>query len=138
MGRPVFGGIEGGGTKFNCMLGTGPDDIVAVRTFPTTGPVETLDNVVRFFQEEVANNTLQAIGVASFGPIDLDHASPTYGYITTTPKAGWQHTNVVGTLGSRLGVPVGWDTDVNGAALGEFRWGAAKDSDPVAYITVGT
>jgi fructokinase len=136
--RPVYGGVEGGGTKFNCMIGTSPEDILATRTFPTTLPRETLDNVVRFFQDELAGNTLQAVGVASFGPIDLDPTSPTYGYITTTPKPAWQNTNVVGELRSRLSVPVGWDTDVNGAALGEYRWGAAQHADPVVYITVGT
>ena len=134
----LFGGIEGGGTKFNCMLGTGPDDIVAMETFPTTTPRETLDRVIRFLQQTPDDRPLVAVGVASFGPIDLDPSSPTFGYITTTPKAGWPNTNVVGALRESLGVPVGWDTDVNGAALAEHRWGAGQDDDPVVYITVGT
>jgi fructokinase len=134
----VFGGVEGGGTKFACMIGTGPDDIVATRTFPTTHPTETLARVVEFFQHVGQGRTVRAVGVASFGPIDLDTTSPTFGFITTTPKAGWQFTDVVGELRARLGVPVGFDTDVNGAALGEYRWGAAQGADPTVYITVGT
>jgi fructokinase len=134
----VYGGVEGGGTKFNCMIGSGPDDVVATRTFPTTDPAETIARVVDFFRGAGHDRPLRAVGVASFGPIDLNRASPTYGYITTTPKAGWQYTDVVGTLRARLGVPIGFDTDVNGAALGEYRWGAARGADPTVYITVGT
>jgi fructokinase len=134
----VLGGVEGGGTKFSCLLGRGPDEVVATRTFPTAGPAETLEQVVRFFQEEAAGHRLAAIGMACFGPIDLDPSSPTYGYVTTTPKIPWVNADVVGFLRQRLGVPVGWDTDVNGAALGERRWGAAQGADPAVYITVGT
>jgi fructokinase len=134
----VYGAVEGGGTKFNCMIGTGPDDIVATETFPTTNPPETLGRVIDFFHKADQSRPLRAVGVASFGPIDLDARSQTYGFITTTPKAGWQYTDVAGELRRRLGVPVGFDTDVNGAALGEYRWGAARDADPTVYITVGT
>jgi fructokinase len=134
----IYGGVEGGGTKFSCLLGRGPAEVVAARTFPTAGPRETLDAVVRFFQEAGAGYRLEAVGVACFGPIDLDPRSPTYGYVTTTPKPGWANTDVVGVLRARLGVPVGWDTDVNGAALGERRWGAAQGADPAVYVTVGT
>ncbi len=81
---------------------------------------------------------LAAIGVASFGPVDLDPASPTYGHITTTPKPGWAGADVVGTLRTGLGLPVAFDTDVNAAALGEYRWGAARGADPCLYLTVGT
>lgn len=136
--KTVFGGVEGGGTKFVCLLGTGPDDIVDETRFPTTTPTETLGRVVAFFQRPRPDVTLAAVGVASFGPIDLDRASPTYGYITTTPKQHWANVDVVGTLGTALGVPIGWDTDVNGAALGERRWGAGGEADPLVYLTVGT
>ncbi len=134
----VFGGVEGGGTKFVCVLGTGPDHVVEETVFPTTTPGETLRRVVDFFLSSREGVELQAIGVASFGPIDLDPNSPSYGSITTTPKAGWQHTDVVGRLRRALGVPIGWDTDVNGAALGERRWGAGAGADPLVYLTVGT
>ena len=134
----VFGGVEGGGTKFVCLLGTGPDHIVDEIRFPTTTPEETLGRIVAFFQQPRDGVQLAAVGVGSFGPIDLDPGSPTYGHITTTPKPDWAGTDVVGILRTALGVPIGWDTDVNGAALGERRWGAGRDADPLAYLTVGT
>ena len=138
MQRKVYGGVEGGGTKFNCMIGTDPHHVLATHTFPTTNPKQTLDIVTDFFEQERQNHELVAVGVGSFGPIDLNPASATYGYITTTPKSGWENTDIVGTLKDRLGIPVAFDTDVNAAALGEYRWGAAQDCDPSIYITVGT
>lgn len=134
----IFGGIEGGGTKFVLLIGAGPDAILDELRIPTATPVETLGRAIEFFREPRPGVHLAAVGVASFGPIDVDRTSPTYGYITTTPKPHWAHTDVVGLLGEALGVPVGWDTDVNGAALGEARWGAGRDADPLVYITVGT
>src|SRR5579859_269614 len=119
----AFGGVEGGGTKFVCVLGTGPENVLDEAVFPTTMPNATLARVVEFFQAPRDGVHLRAVGVASFGPIDPDPGSPSYGFITTTPKPHWQHTDVVGTLRRALDVPVGWDTDVNGAALGERRWG---------------
>ena len=136
--QEVFGGVEGGGTKFVCVLGTGPGQVVDEVRFATTTPEETLGRVVAFFRRPRPDLRLAAVGVASFGPIDLDLASPTYGHITTTPKADWPGTDVVGVLRAALGVPIGWDTDVNGAALGERRWGAGGGTDPLVYITVGT
>ena len=136
--RKVYGGIEGGGTKFVVLIGTGPDDILDETQFPTTTPEETLGRAIAFFRRPHAGTQLAAVGMASFGPVDVDPASPTYGYVTTTPKPHWPHTNAVGMLQDALGVPVGWDTDVNGAALGEHRWGAGRDADPLVYITVGT
>jgi fructokinase len=139
--RQVWGGIEGGGTKFTCLLGTGPDAILAERTLPTTSPDETLEAVARFFEEHLASAsglTLAGLGIACFGPIDLDPRSPRFGTVTTTPKPGWSGADVVGFFRRRLGVPIGWDTDVNGAALGELRWGAGSGLDPLVYITVGT
>ncbi|WOQ16843.1 ROK family protein [Raineyella sp. W15-4] len=133
----LYGGIEAGGTKFVCCLGTGPDDLRAEVRFPTTTPEETLGRAVAFFRAAGAAGPA-SIGVACFGPVDLDPASATYGHITTTPKPGWAGTDVVGFLRSALDVPVGFDTDVNGAALGEARWGAGRGLDPFVYLTVGT
>ncbi len=132
----LYGGIEAGGTKFVCVVGTGPDDIRARTRFPTTTPEETLSQAVDFFRPFAAE--LAGIGVGSFGPVDLNPRSSTYGYITTTPKPGWQNTNVKGYLEEALHVPVAFETDVNAAAWGEHRWGAAQDVDTFVYITVGT
>lgn len=134
--RRLYGGIEAGGTKFVCAVGTGPDDLRAVVSFPTTTAHETLSQAIAFFGEQP--QAPAAIGIGSFGPIDLQPRSSTYGYITTTPKPSWQQHDVAGTIGRALGVPVVFDTDVNAAALGEQRWGAAQDVDSVLYITVGT
>ncbi len=138
-GAPLYGGIEGGGTKFVCVIGRGPDDVVAESRIPTTTPQATLSETVEFFRSESTRiGTLAAIGVGSFGPVDLHEGSPTWGYITTTPKAGWERTDVAGRLKRELGVPVAFDTDVNAAAMGEARWGAARGLDSFVYLTVGT
>lgn len=131
----MYAGIEAGGTKWVCAVGTGPDDITALERFPTTTPTETINRAIDFLGQFPA---LKAIGVGSFGPIDLHADSPTYGYITTTPKAGWQFADVVGPLRKAFGVPVGFDTDVNAAALGEGRWGAAQGLRNFVYLTIGT
>jgi fructokinase len=133
--KPLFGGIEGGGTKFVCAVGSGPDDIRAETRFPTTTPAETLDKAIEFFKRQEG---LVAIGMASFGPVDPDPASPTFGHIMPTPKPGWTNANMVGPLRSGLGLPVGFDTDVDAAALSEWRWGAAQNCDPALYLTIGT
>ena len=132
----MYAGIEAGGTKFVCAVGTGPDDLTDVTTFPTTTPEATLAQTCEF----VASHTdgLEGIGVASFGPVDLRTSSSTYGFITSTPKPGWRTTDVVGPLREVTNVPIGFDTDVNGAALGEARWGAASDVNSCVYVTVGT
>lgn len=136
--QKIFGAVEGGGTKFKMLLGSGPEDILEEERIPTTTPDETLGRVIEFFRRGQEDAELAAVGFASFGPIDLNRTSPTYGYITTTPKPGWHSTDVVSTLRSALGVPVGWDTDVNGAALGEYCWGAGRDLENLVYLTVGT
>jgi fructokinase len=102
-----------------------------------TTPVETLANVQAFFTGQITQRPLRAIGVASFGPLDLDEHSETYGYITTTPKPHWSNIDLVGPLRKAFGLPVGFDTDVNGAALGEYRWGAAQGLRDFLYLTVG-
>jgi len=135
---PLFGGIEGGGTKFVCAIGTGPDDIRAETRFDTAGPEQTLAQVQAFFDGHAYLGPVAAVGVASFGPIDPDPRSPRFGYVTTTPKPGWAQTDLAGTVHRLLGVPVGFDTDVNVAALGEHRWGAAQGLDTFLYLTVGT
>jgi fructokinase len=135
--RPV-GGVEAGGTKFLCAVGTGPDDVRAQARVPTTTPGETLEHVVAFFAEHTSRTPLAAVGVASFGPVDLDPRSPRFGSITTTPKPGWRGVDLVGPLGTALGVPVGFDTDVNAAALAEQRWGAGRGLGTFVYVTVGT
>ena len=132
----VFGGIEAGGTKFVCGLGTCPDDL-EVHSFPTVAPAETIRQAIEFFRAK-AGSRLTALGIASFGPIDLDPKSSTYGYITTTPKAAWRNFNLVGTLANALAVPVAFETDVNAAAFAEAKWGAARDVEDSVYITVGT
>ena len=132
----IYGGIEAGGTKFVCAVGTGPDELQAETQFPTTSPDETIGRAVDFFKAQPIE--LAAIGIAAFGPVDLDPASPTYGHITTTPKPGWTQANLAGRISRALGVPVGFDTDVNGAALGEHRWGAARGLDTFLYLTIGT
>jgi fructokinase len=135
----LFGGIESGGTKFVCVIGRGPGEIEAETRIPTTTPGATLSQTVDFFRAESARHgRLAAIGVGSFGPVDLRKASVTWGFITTTPKAGWANTDVAGRLMRDLGVPVAFDTDVNAAAIGEARWGAAQGLDPFVYLTVGT
>ncbi|MBP3038537.1 ROK family protein [Bacillaceae bacterium Marseille-Q3522] len=129
-----LGAIEAGGTKFVCAVGDEHGKIEERISFPTTTPVETMEQVVKFFEKF----TLDAIGVGTFGPADLDKASKTYGYITMTPKVKWQNFNMLGELKKYFSVPMGFDTDVNAAALGESIWGAAKDVDSCIYITVGT
>lgn len=132
----LYGGIEAGGTKFVCAVGSGPEDLQAEERFPTTTPEETIARAIGFFRAQ--RSALLAVGIASFGPVDPNSASPTFGHITTTPKPGWAHTDIVGAVRRALGVPVGFDTDVNGAALGEHRWGAAQELDTFIYLTVGT
>ncbi len=134
----VWGGVEAGGTKFVCVVGRGPDEIVDTTRFATTLPEETLGRVIDFFRPYHKRSQLKALGVASFGPVDLDRNSPAYGSITSTPKPGWANTSLVAPLAAALGVPVAFDTDVNGAALGEGRWGQARGLRNYVYLTVGT
>ena len=132
--QPVYGGIEAGGTKFVCAAGTGPDDTGTPARIETRTPKETLQEVIAFF----VRHPVAGIGIGSFGPLDLDPASSTYGHITTTPKAEWRGADLAGPLREALDVPVVVDTDVNAAALGERTWGAGKGLDDLVYLTVGT
>ena len=135
----LFGGIEAGGTKFVCAIGTGPDDIRAETRFPTTRPEETIQQAIDFFRAQIAEyGPLAAIGIASFGPVDPNPSSPTFGYITTTPKPGWANVDLGGAIQRAFNVSIGFDTDVNGAALSEGRWGAAQGLDTFIYLTIGT
>ena len=108
---PLWGGIEAGGTKTVCAVGTGPDDLRAEARFPTTTPVETIQRIVDFFREQAQEEPLAAVGIGTFGPLDLDPHSPRFGYITSTPKPGWANTDLAGNLRRALGTPVGVDTD---------------------------
>lgn len=135
----LIGGIEAGGTKFVCAVGTGPGDLRDEVRFSTTTPKETIGQAIQFFQEqEMKHGKLAALGIAAFGPLDPEPCSPTYGFITTTPKPGWANANFVGAMQQAFPIPVGFDTDVNGAALGEWRWGAAQDVNTFIYLTIGT
>lgn len=136
---PLIAAVEAGGTKFNCAVGRSPDEILASTRIPTTTPSETLDAVLRFFAGAKAKHgAFSALGLGCFGPVDLDEESESFGFITSTPKPGWQNTDIVGTLKARFRLPIGFDTDVNGAVLGEYYWGAGQGLDPLVYITVGT
>jgi fructokinase len=136
--RKLYGGIEAGGTKFVCVVAGGPGEIADEIRYQTSMPQETLGRAVQFFQPFVASGQIRAIGVGAFGPLDLNPESPTYGQITATPKPGWSHTDVLGTLESALEIRIALDTDVNAAALGEYQWGASKGCDPSLYLTIGT
>jgi fructokinase len=138
--KPLLAGVELGGTKCVCLVGSGPDDVRFQASVPTgDDSAATLGRLERILREAVAaQGPIRALGIASFGPVDLTRGSATYGFITATPKPGWRNTRVVGRLAEALTVPVGFDTDVNGAALAEGRWGAARGLEDFAYVTVGT
>jgi len=134
-----FGGVEGGGTKFVCMVASGPDEIVDEVRFPTTTPQETLDRTIAFFEPYVRQDQLASIALASFGPVDLHPESPTYGFITTTPKPGWANVDTIGRMRQLFGIPVAFEMDVNAAAFGEYTWVPANHAcDPLVYFTIGT
>ncbi|WP_336789735.1 ROK family protein [Paenibacillus sp. MMO-177] len=129
-----IGAIEAGGTKFVCGIGNEHGEIEERISLPTEHPDSTLREVLNYFRDK----QVEAIGIGTFGPIDIDPASPTYGFVTTTPKPGWSGYDFLGTMKRELPVPYGWDTDVNAAAFGEAKWGAAKGLNSALYYTVGT
>lgn len=128
-----LGAIEMGGTKMVCAIGNELGEVIERKTIKTTDPDETLGKLLDYFKDK----NIDSLGIGCFGPIDLDKSSKTYGYITTTPKDGWANTDVVGYFKS-LNVPIGFDTDVNAACLGEVTYGAGKGLDSVIYGTIGT
>jgi fructokinase len=130
-----IGGIEAGGTHWNCAIGGADGELARVATFPTTTPAETIARAVEFFAAEPG---LEALGVGLFGPVEVRRDSPRWGTILTTPKPGWANTDVAGALGDALGVQIALDTDVNAAAVGEWRHGAARGLETFVYVTVGT
>ncbi|MCL6591416.1 MAG: ROK family protein [Firmicutes bacterium] len=138
----LIGAVEAGGTKFVCAVGTGPGGgILARKSYPTGDhPERLLNEIAEWFREqERVHGKIGAMGVASFGPVDLNPHSPTYGYITSTPKTSWMNTNLLGSIQQAFpGIPIGFDTDVNGAALGEHTWGNGAGLSDFVYITIGT
>jgi fructokinase len=131
----LYGAIEAGGTKFVCAVGASPTELTAQARVPTTSPQETLGQCLEFFRSQAK---IAALGVGCFGPVELRRAAPRYGHVTTTPKPGWGNVDIVGPLREALSVPIGFDTDVNAAVLGESRWGAAQNLETAIYITIGT
>ena len=131
----LYGGMEGGGTKFICAVGTGPNEIIDETRFPTTTPDETLDRAIAFFKK----HSLAAIGLAPFGPLDLNQTSPAFGSITATPKPGWSNTGILGRFRHHFDIPLAFDLDVNAAAFGEYHWlPENRGFDSLVYFTIGT
>lgn len=135
-----FGGIEGGGTKTKCIIAADPEHVLDITTFPTTNPAILLPGLAEYFlqAESRFRVTLSGLGLAYFGPLDLDPQSQTYGAITTTPKLEWQNVSLKNYFQDHLQIPVAVDTDVNAAANAERLWGAARGLSDFAYITIGT
>ena len=132
----LYGSIEAGGTKFVCAIGNEKLEIIERVSFPTTTPAETMPLVIDFFNQY--KEELSAIGIGSFGPIDIHPSSPTYGYITSTPKLAWQNYNFLGAMKEAFTIPMAWTTDVNAAAYGEYSFGNGKGLSSVVYYTIGT
>ncbi len=130
----LFGALEAGGTKMVLAIGNENGEILEQVSIPTETPSVTIPKIIDYFK----GKEITALGIASFGPIDLDKKSKTYGYITSTPKLAWANYDLVGNIKSALSVPIGFDTDVNGSALGEATWGSTKGLDSSIYITIGT
>jgi fructokinase len=136
---PLFGCIEAGGTKFVIGIASAPDDIRETAVVETSSPDATIRETISWFRSAASKHgSLAALGIASFGPAELDHEAPNWGHITATTKPGWSHTDFAGRIGRELDLPVGFDTDVNGAALAEARWGASRGHKISVYVTVGT
>ena len=132
----LYGSIEAGGTKFVCAVGNEKLEILERVSFPTTTPEETIPQVIAFFNQY--KDDLAAIGVGSFGPIDIRKTSDTYGYITSTPKLAWQNYNFLGAMKAAFNIPMAWTTDVNAAAYGEYAFGNGQGKSSVVYYTIGT
>lgn len=129
-----LGALEAGGTKMVCAIGNEHGEIHERISIPTQTPDLTVPKLIEYFKER----SVEALGIGCFGPLDLNRSSETYGYITTTPKLAWANYNIVGAFKEALGVAVGFDTDVNGSALGEATWGITRGLENSMYITIGT
>lgn len=129
-----IGALEAGGTKMVCAIGNEKGEIFEKISIPTKTPETTMPEMIQWFKAK----KIEALGIGCFGPIDPDKDSPTYGYITSTPKLAWKDYNIVGAFEEQLCCPVGFDTDVNGSALGEVTFGQAKGKKNIVYLTVGT
>ena len=129
-----LGGLEARGSKMICAVGTEDGVLLDQTIIPTRGPKETMEDVIAYFRDK----EIEALGIASFGPVDIHKNSDTYGYILDTPKEAWQHFNLLGTIRDALQVPVELETDMNGACLGELTFGCAKGLDSVVYVSIGT
>jgi fructokinase len=134
----AYAGIELGGTKCVAFLARGPGEVIARESLPTTSPEETLGRLAAVLEKWRSKEGIEGLGIASFGPVDLDPRSPAYGHIMTTPKPGWAGADIIGPLRRAAGAPAAFDTDVNGAALAEMRWGSGRGFSDFAYVTVGT
>jgi len=117
-----------------CAVGTEDGVLLDQTIIPTRGPKETMEDVIAYFRDK----EIEALGIASFGPVDIHKNSDTYGYILDTPKEAWQHFNLLGTIRDALQVPVELETDMNGACLGELTFGCARGLDSVVYVSIGT
>ncbi len=141
MSAPLFAGVELGGTKMILLRARGRDIIERV-SIPTTTPGETLAAAANRLRAWQAEEGFAALGIASFGPLRLDRAADDFGHMLPTPKPGWTGADIYGALSGALPCPAAIDTDVNGAALAEARWGAGAEgetpSDALCYLTIGT
>lgn len=130
----IYGALEAGGTKMVCAIGDESGRIMDRLSLPTETPEITLPKLIEYFKDK----QIEALGIGCFGPIDLNRKSPTYGYITSTPKVAWRNCDIVGAFKNALDIPIGFDTDVNGSVLGEVTWGSSAGLDNAIYITIGT
>jgi fructokinase len=139
MNKPLYGLVEAGGTKFVVGIAAAPDDIRETVRFDTISPNETIGATIAWLRAAQSRiGALSSIGIASFGPVQLNRRAANWGHITLTTKAGWSNSDFGGRVARELGLPVGFDTDVNGAALAESRWGAGRGQPACVYVTIGT
>lgn len=139
MAEKIYGCIEAGGTKFVVGVVAAPQDVRETVRFDTTTPDETINAVISWLRDaQSRHGAMTAVGIASFGPLELDTNAANWGYITATTKTGWSNSDFGRRVARELGLPVGFDTDVNGAALAEARWGAGQGQSVSVYVTIGT
>jgi fructokinase len=137
--RRFYGAVEAGGTKFVCAIGDDTGGLLVEDRFATTDPAQTIATMLATLHRLAAGfGPLSALGLGSFGPVELRREAPCYGFILDTPKPGWSGTDIAGALAREFRVPIGFDTDVNGAALAEHRWGSSRNVEDLVYLTIGT